>query len=96
MITLPYTSCAVGSLPLGLSITSDELEIALEKAMKVKVEEVKVVKVKAEIVKMVKVVNIVKVIKIKVNQSSGSFKVLILEKVDESSNMTNQKVDMMS
>ncbi len=96
MITLPYISCAVGSLPLGLFITSDELEIALEKAMKVKVEEVKVVKVKAEIVKMVKVINIIKVIKIKVNQSSGSFKVLILEKVDESSNMTNQKVDMMS
>ena len=32
-ITLFYTSCAVGALPLGLFITSDELEITLEKAM---------------------------------------------------------------
>ena len=32
-ITLLYTSCAVGALPLGLLITSDELEITLEKAV---------------------------------------------------------------
>jgi len=32
-ITLLYTSCAVGALPLGLFITSDELEITLEKAI---------------------------------------------------------------
>ena len=32
-ITLLYTSCAVGALPLGLFVTSDELEITLEKAM---------------------------------------------------------------
>jgi hypothetical protein len=32
-ITLLYTSCAVGALPLGLFITSDELEITLEKAL---------------------------------------------------------------
>ncbi|CAB4435667.1 unnamed protein product [Rhizophagus irregularis] len=31
-ITLLYTSCAAGALPLGLFITSDELEITLEKA----------------------------------------------------------------
>jgi hypothetical protein len=32
-ITLLYTSCAVGALPLGLFVTSDELEITLEKAV---------------------------------------------------------------
>lgn len=32
-ITLLYTSCIVGALPLGLFITSDELEITLEKAL---------------------------------------------------------------
>ncbi len=32
-ITLLYTSCAVGALPLGLLVTSDELEITLEKAV---------------------------------------------------------------
>jgi hypothetical protein len=32
-ITLLYTSCAVGALPLGLFITSDELEITLEKSV---------------------------------------------------------------
>ncbi|CAB5385354.1 unnamed protein product [Rhizophagus irregularis] len=32
-ITLLYTSCAIGALPLGLFITSDELEITLEKAL---------------------------------------------------------------
>ncbi|CAB5362409.1 unnamed protein product [Rhizophagus irregularis] len=32
-ITLLCTSCAVGALPLGLFITSDELEIMLEKAL---------------------------------------------------------------
>ncbi|CAB4487735.1 unnamed protein product [Rhizophagus irregularis] len=32
-ITLLYTSYAVGALPLGLFITSDELEITLEKAL---------------------------------------------------------------
>ncbi|CAB4475840.1 hypothetical protein RhiirA1_472693 [Rhizophagus irregularis] len=32
-ITLLYISCAVGVLPLGLFITSDELEITLEKAL---------------------------------------------------------------
>ena len=32
-ITLLYTSCAVGALPLGLFITSDESEITLEKAV---------------------------------------------------------------
>ena len=32
-ITLLYTSCAVGALPLGLFITSDELEVTLEKAI---------------------------------------------------------------
>lgn len=32
-ITLLCTSCAVGALPLGLFITSDELEITLEKAL---------------------------------------------------------------
>lgn len=32
-ITLFYISCAVGALPLGLFITSDELEITLEKAI---------------------------------------------------------------
>ncbi|CAB4444908.1 unnamed protein product [Rhizophagus irregularis] len=32
-ITLLYTSCAAGALPLGLFITSDELEITLEKAL---------------------------------------------------------------
>jgi hypothetical protein len=32
-ITLLYTSCAAGALPLGLFITSDELEITLEKAV---------------------------------------------------------------
>jgi hypothetical protein len=32
-ITLLYTSCAVGALPLGLFITSDESEIILEKAI---------------------------------------------------------------
>ncbi|GES92231.1 hypothetical protein GLOIN_2v1883854 [Rhizophagus clarus] len=31
-ITLLYTSCAIGALPLGLIVTSDELEITLEKA----------------------------------------------------------------
>jgi hypothetical protein len=30
-ITLLYTSCAAGALPLGLFITLDELEITLEK-----------------------------------------------------------------
>jgi hypothetical protein len=32
-ITLIYTSCAAGALPLGLFITSDELEITLEKSI---------------------------------------------------------------
>jgi len=32
-ITLLYTSCVVRALPLGLFITSDELEITLEKAL---------------------------------------------------------------
>ena len=32
-ITLLYTSCAIGALPLRLFITSDELEITLEKAV---------------------------------------------------------------
>ena len=32
-ITLFYTSCAVGTLPIVLFITSDELEITLEKAI---------------------------------------------------------------
>jgi hypothetical protein len=32
-ITLLYTSCAVGALPLGLLITSDESEVTLEKAV---------------------------------------------------------------
>ena len=32
-ITLLYTSCAVGALPLGLFITSDESEVTLEKAV---------------------------------------------------------------
>ncbi|CAB4433428.1 unnamed protein product [Rhizophagus irregularis] len=32
-ITLIYTSCAVGTLPFGLFITSDELEITLEKSI---------------------------------------------------------------
>ena len=32
-ITLLYTSCAVGALPLGLFITSDEFEVTLEKAV---------------------------------------------------------------
>ena len=32
-ITLLYTSCAVGVLPLGIFITSDELETTLENAI---------------------------------------------------------------
>ena len=32
-VTLLYTSCAVGALPLALFITSDELKITLEKAI---------------------------------------------------------------
>ena len=32
-ITLFYTSCTVGALPLGLFIILDELEITLEKAI---------------------------------------------------------------
>ncbi|PKY62829.1 hypothetical protein RhiirA4_490060 [Rhizophagus irregularis] len=32
-ITLLYSSCAVGAFPLGVLITSDELEITLEKAV---------------------------------------------------------------
>ena len=32
-ITLIYTSCAVGALPLGLFVTSDESEVTLEKAV---------------------------------------------------------------
>ena len=32
-ITLLYTSCAVGALPLGLFITSDESEITLKNAV---------------------------------------------------------------
>jgi hypothetical protein len=32
-ITLLYTSCVVGALPLGLFITSDELQITLERAL---------------------------------------------------------------
>ena len=32
-VTLFYTSCAVGALPLALFITSDELKITLEKAI---------------------------------------------------------------
>ena len=32
-VTLLYTSCAVGALPLGLFITSDETEVTLEKAV---------------------------------------------------------------
>ncbi|PKC72096.1 hypothetical protein RhiirA1_452730 [Rhizophagus irregularis] len=32
-ITLLYTSCTIGALPLGLFITSDESEITLEKAL---------------------------------------------------------------
>ncbi|GBC01562.1 hypothetical protein RclHR1_04230007 [Rhizophagus clarus] len=33
LITLLYTSCTVGALPLGVFFTSDELEITLEKAV---------------------------------------------------------------
>ena len=33
LITLLYTSCMAGALPLGLFITSDELEITIEKAI---------------------------------------------------------------
>jgi hypothetical protein len=33
LITLLYTSCAAGALPLRLFITSDELEITLEKSI---------------------------------------------------------------
>jgi len=32
-ITLLYTSCVVGALPLGIFITSDEFEVTLEKAV---------------------------------------------------------------
>ena len=32
-ITLLYTSCAIGALPLEVFFTSDELEITLEKAV---------------------------------------------------------------
>jgi len=32
-ITLLYTSCAVRALPFGLFVTSDELEITLEKVI---------------------------------------------------------------
>jgi len=32
-ITLFYTSCVIGALPLALFITSDEFEVILEKAM---------------------------------------------------------------
>jgi hypothetical protein len=32
-ITFLYTSCAVGALPFGMFITSDELEAILEKAI---------------------------------------------------------------
>ena len=32
-ITLLYTSCVVGALPLGVIFTSDELKITLEKAV---------------------------------------------------------------
>src|SRR6266498_2596365 len=32
-ITLFYTSCAVGALPIALFVTSDELKITLEKAI---------------------------------------------------------------
>ena len=32
-ITLLYTSCAAGALPLGVLITSDESEVTLEKAV---------------------------------------------------------------
>jgi len=32
-ITLLYTSCVVGALPLGLFVTSDELEITLERVV---------------------------------------------------------------
>ena len=32
-ITLFYTSCAVGALPLALFVTSDEFEVMLEKAI---------------------------------------------------------------
>lgn len=32
-ITLFYTSCVIGALPLGLFITSDEFEVTLEKAI---------------------------------------------------------------
>jgi hypothetical protein len=32
-ITLLYTSCAIGALPLGVFLTSDELEITLEKVV---------------------------------------------------------------
>ncbi|CAG8836584.1 28514_t:CDS:2, partial [Gigaspora margarita] len=32
-VTLLYTSCSVGALPLGLCITSDESEVTLEKAL---------------------------------------------------------------
>lgn len=35
-IMLLYTSCAVGALPLGLFITSDKLEITLEKVVIIK------------------------------------------------------------
>ena len=34
-ITLLFTSCMVGTLPLGLFITSDELEITIEKAINI-------------------------------------------------------------
>jgi adenosine/AMP kinase len=32
-ITLLYTSCAIGALPLGVFLTSDELKITLKKAV---------------------------------------------------------------
>ena len=33
LITFLYTSCTVGALPLGVFLTSDKLEITLEKAV---------------------------------------------------------------
>ncbi|CAG8801482.1 32597_t:CDS:2 [Gigaspora margarita] len=33
LITLMYTSCVAGALPLGLFVTSDELELTIEKAL---------------------------------------------------------------
>ena len=34
-VTLLYTSCSAGALPLGVIITSDEYEVTLEKAVSI-------------------------------------------------------------